>query len=105
MIRGTSPKVSVLAYLGGIALVVGILFTTLLVLYVVSRSYDLQTHGLRSLLATFAISAGLALLGLALLLQAKRVETAEVRAEDEEFLRHTLPITLLERLEREKESS
>lgn len=82
-----SSKVGVLAFTGGMVLVVSLLLAVLLILFICSSSFDAYSYGLRGILEAFAVLAGGGAFGFLLLIWAKRCESNDEGARAESFLR------------------
>ena len=82
-----SNKVGVLAFTGGMVLVVSLLLAVFLILFMCSPSFDAYSYGLRGILEAFAVLAGSVAFGFLLLIWAKRCESNDEGARAESFLR------------------
>lgn len=100
----TGGKVKALAFVGGLILVVAVLLTALLLLFVCSTGFHLEKYGLWGVVEAFLVLAGGVALGFLLLLWAKKIETEEVTAKGEAFLKEFLGSGSVRRFEQETES-
>jgi hypothetical protein len=82
-----SSKVGVLAFTGGVVLVVSLLLAVLQILFMCSPSFDAYSYGVRGILEAFAVLAAGAAFGFLLLMWAKRCEGNDENARAESFLR------------------
>ena len=102
-INGISNKVKVLAFVGGLILVVALLLIALMLLFMCSPDFHLEKYGLWGILEGFAILVAGVALGIALLLWAKKCENREVLAKGEAFLRDLFGSGIVRRVEQEGE--
>jgi hypothetical protein len=100
----TGDKVKALAFVGGLILVVAVLLTALLLLFMCSPDFHLERYGFLGIVATFLVLAGGVALGFLLLLWAKKIETEEVTAKGEAFLKELLGSGVVRRFVPETES-
>jgi NADPH:quinone reductase-like Zn-dependent oxidoreductase len=100
----TGDKVKALAFVGGLILVVAVLLTALLLLFMCSPDFHLERYGFLGIAEAFLVLAGGIALGFLLLLWAKKIETEEVTAKGEAFLKEILGSGVVRRFEQETES-
>jgi NADPH:quinone reductase-like Zn-dependent oxidoreductase len=101
----TGDRVKALAFAGGLILVVAVLLTALLLLFMCSPDFHLERYGFLGIAETFLVLAGGVALGFLLLLWAKKIETEEVTATGEAFLKDLLGSGIVRTLKQEDESA